>query len=80
MKYNRTIFFESNVLVNTARKRSLGQGYVFTPVCQSFCSQWGVQPRVDTPQADTPPSPGQTAPQADTPGRKLKRAVRILLE
>ena len=24
----------------TARKRSLGQGNVFTPVCQSFCSQW----------------------------------------
>ena len=23
----------------TARKRSLGQGNVFTPVCQSFCSQ-----------------------------------------
>ena len=25
--------------VVTARKRSLGQGKVFTPVCQSFCSQ-----------------------------------------
>ena len=25
----------------TARKRSLGQGNVFTPVCQSFCSQGG---------------------------------------
>ena len=24
----------------TSRKRSLGQGNVFTPVCQSFCSQW----------------------------------------
>ena len=24
----------------TARKRSLGQGNVFTPVCQSFWSQW----------------------------------------
>ena len=24
----------------TARKRSLGQGNVFTPVSQSFCSQW----------------------------------------
>ena len=24
----------------TARKRSFGQGYVFTPVYQSFCSQW----------------------------------------
>ena len=54
-------------MVITARKRNLGQGNVFTPVCQSFCSQWGVQPRVDTPQADTPE-------------RQLKRAVRILLE
>ena len=24
----------------TARKRSWGQGNIFTPVCQSFCSQW----------------------------------------
>ena len=24
----------------TARKRSLGQGNVFTPICQSFCWQW----------------------------------------
>ena len=67
MKYNCTIFFESNVLVITARKRSLGQGNVFTPVCQSFCSQGGVHPRADTPQADTP-------------GRQLEPEVRILLE
>ena len=26
--------------VITVRKRSLGQGNVFTPVCQSFCSHW----------------------------------------
>ena len=41
----------------TSRKRSLGQGNVFTPVCQSFCSQgrrvwpiacWDTFPRVDT--------------------------------
>ena len=27
-------------VIITTRKRSLGQGNVFTPVCQSFCSQW----------------------------------------
>ena len=28
-------------LLVTVRKRSLGQGNVFTPVCQSFCSREG---------------------------------------
>ena len=28
----------------TACKRSLGQGNVFTPICQSFCSQGEVYP------------------------------------
>ena len=52
----------------TTRKRSLGQGNVFTGVCQSFCSQgegvsvWGVDP------------PGQRPPYGK------ERAVRILLE
>ena len=27
-------------LLITARKQSLAQGNAFTPVCQSFCSQW----------------------------------------
>ena len=53
----------------TARKRSLGQGSIFTPVCH-FCSQGGVADTptwADTPRADTP-SPGQTPPPwADTP-------------
>ena len=31
----------SNYIV-TARKRSLGQGNVFTPICDSFCSGEGV--------------------------------------
>ena len=35
------------------------QGYVFTPVCQSFCSQAGVPGQVH-PQAGTPP--GQVHP------------------
>ena len=66
----------------TARKRSLGQGNVFTPVCQSFCSQGeehslGVHPLGRHPPRQTPP-PGQKPqgrhhlplgrnPKADTP-------------
>ena len=38
----------------TTRKRSLGQGNVFTPVCQSFCSQGGVHPEADTHLTDPP--------------------------
>ena len=33
---------EQKYVINT-RKRSLGQGNVFTPVCDSFCSQGGVK-------------------------------------
>ena len=29
------------ILVITARKRSLGQGNIFSSVCQEFCTQWG---------------------------------------
>ena len=29
-------------MIFTARKRSLGQGNIFTGVCQSFCLGWGV--------------------------------------
>ena len=57
------------------------EGYVFTPVCQSFCSQWGVPGQVHPPGryplAGTPPwagtSHGQVqpswagTPQAGTP-------------
>ena len=48
----------------TARKRSLGQGNVFTPVCQSFCSRGGgvsqhtmrqTPSHPDTPPRQTPP-------------------------
>ena len=49
----------------TARKQSLGQGNVFTPVCQSFCSQGESAPPVQT----LPP-----------PRWQVKRVVRILLE
>ena len=56
------------------------EGYVFTPVCRSFCSQGGVQVQVH-PQAGTPPL-GQVHP----PGHSAcwntvnNRAVRIPLE
>ena len=74
----------------TARKRSLGQGNVFTPVCDSIHKEGIVCPIA---YWDTP-APGQTPPQVDTcwgrhpPGRHPlsdlwdavnKRAVRILL-
>ena len=47
----------------TARKRSLGQGNIFSSMCQEFCSQrgvclsacWDTTPGADTPQEQTPP-------------------------
>ena len=59
-----------------ARKRSLGQGNIFTGVCQTFCPEegrgekgvWWKRGLVDTPplppdpDADPPPDP-----EADTP-------------
>ena len=56
----------------TTCKRNLGQGNVFTPVCQSFCSR-GVSPWTDTIPSQTPTPPRQTPPRqtpprwADTP-------------
>ena len=63
----------------TARKRSLGQGNVFTPVSQSFCSQGG---------SAIPPDRHLLArhlPELTPPGSACwdtvnKRAVRIPLE
>ena len=74
----------------TAWKQSLGQGNIFSSVCQEFCSQGGVpgqaHPRAGTaslgrytPQAGTPPgryTPGQIHPQAGTSlGRYTPRQV-----
>ena len=66
----------------------LRKGNVFTPFCQSFCSQGGCLPQymlgyvpgqtpawADTPRADTLP-PGQTP----TSRRLLLRMVRFILE
>ena len=50
----------------TARKRSLGQGNIFAPVCHSVHRERGVPPlgryipRPGTPQVGTPPRPGAT--------------------
>ena len=66
-------YFKFHVV--TARKRSLGQGNIFSSVCQEFCSQGRgvpgqVPPWAGTPQAGTPleagAPPGQVHPQAGT--------------
>ena len=67
----------------------LRKGDVFTPVCQSFCSQgvypsacWDMPPPGQTPPGRHPPRaqpPGQTPP--PPPSRRLLlQTVRILLE
>ena len=49
----------------TARKRSLGQGNAFTPICQSFCPKGVVYtPRADTPLGRHPPPHPETATKA----------------
>ena len=67
--------------VFTARKRSSGQGYIFSSMCQEFCSQRGLPQcmlgyyhptRPDTPwikhppRADTSHLPEQTSPEPGT--------------
>ena len=77
-------------VIFTVRKRSLGQGNVFTPVCQSFCSRGGACPTTcwDTyplgrhppgihpsPLLGRPPHPGRLPlSRADTP-RMLQYTV-----
>ena len=79
------IFSQKNLSCNcvvTARKRSLGQGNIFTTVCQSFCSQGereylgryppgpGTPSRTRYTSQDQvhPPGPG-TPPRPGTPTR-----------
>ena len=71
----------------TARKRSLGQGNIFSSVCQQICprylSSWAGTPpssRQVHPQAGTPPQPGTPQEQCMLGDTGNKRAVRILLE
>ena len=68
-------------LIITARKRSLGQGNIFSSVCQEFCSQGGLpqcmlgyhHPRTrHPPKADTPWE--QTTPCAVHAGRYGQQA------
>ena len=64
----------------TARKRSLGQGNIFSSVWQEFCSQgvclcacWDTPRSIHSPEADTPGSrpPGSKHPlEADTPWKQ----------
>ena len=75
-------------MIFTARKPSLGQGNVFTPICQSFCSQGECTcARTDTiPGRHTPfgKYPPKQTPlplgRHPFPRRQLKRAIHILLE
>ena len=62
----------------TARKRSLGQGYMFTGVC---LSTGGVLVRGCLFRGDGGPAPGGLTVETHPPPRRLLlRAVRILLE
>ena len=68
-------------LLFTARKRSLGQGNIFTSVCQEFCPQGGVSASVHAgipppgpgrhPRDQAPPRPG--TPRAEHAGRYSQR-------
>ena len=63
-------------VIITARKRSLGQGNIFSSVCQEFCSRGGVclstcwdtppwdqaSPRADTPRDQAPPGADPLGP------------------
>ena len=73
---------QSLLILVTGRKRSLGQGNVFIPVCHSVHRGSGRHPREDTPQE-------QTSPREQTPPAPMqcmlgdtgnKRVVRILME
>ena len=59
----------------TARKRSLGQGNIFSSVCQEFCSRGGLPQCMlgyhhhphPPPQEQTPPRSRHFPPEADNP-------------
>ena len=64
---DRQVFPNHLIVIFTARKRSLGQGNIFTSVCQEFCSRGGAW------SGGVPGDP-------PSPGRLLLPAVCILLE
>ena len=82
------IMFKGCASIFTARKQSLGQGNVFTPVCHSVHRRGGVcpPPRMCTPPDAHPPGcrppPGMQSPPPppDTSDTVNKRAIRVLLE
>ena len=66
----------------TARKRSLGQGNIFSSVCQEFCPQGGGSTSVHTgiPPEQTPVDQAPPPSQCMLGDTVNKRAVCILLE
>ena len=58
------------IYIFTARKRSLGQGNIFSSMCQEFCSQGGsASVHAGIPPSPPPPHPPDQAPLgADPPG------------
>ena len=58
-----------DVKLITARKRSLGQGNIFTPVCHSVHRGGGVPDQVPPPGPGTPPGTRYTLPGPGTPPR-----------
>ena len=83
---------ERYVRIITARKRSLGQGNIFTPVCHSVhggglpqCMPGNHPPDQAHPPGSGPPDQAPPPPQTRHPQSMLgdtvnARAVRILLE
>ena len=65
IKFVKFCITSYRICIITTCKRSLGQGNIFSSMCQEFCSQGGVPGQVP-PWAGTP-SPRQVHPWAGTP-------------
>ena len=68
----RKLYGIIDLFIITARKRSLGQGIVFTPVCHSV--HRGRVSLTENPWIET--SPGQRPPGQRPPGQRPPRAVK----